>query len=96
MNIDFVCACPEGYEPSADLIAAVEASGLGTATVVRDPPPPHKAAVPSSRALTRTNSPPLVNTGARCGLVVFFFSLVVNACACAFVRAHVRACVRAC
>mmetsp|Transcript_26799 Transcript_26799/g.52050 ORF Transcript_26799/g.52050 Transcript_26799/m.52050 type:complete len:139 (+) Transcript_26799:23-439(+) len=37
MNIDFVCACPEGYEPSADLIAAVEASGLGTATVLNDP-----------------------------------------------------------
>jgi len=39
--IDFVCACPEGYEPDAGLLAEVEATGVGTASVSYDP----KAAV---------------------------------------------------
>merc|ERR1712087_402926 len=39
--IDFVCACPPGYEPDASLLATVEKSGVGTATVTHDP----KAAV---------------------------------------------------
>jgi len=34
---DFVCACPEGYEPDADLVARVAAKGVGTASVVTDP-----------------------------------------------------------
>lgn len=37
LPIDFVCACPEGFEPDSDLVAAVGQSGVGTATVVRDP-----------------------------------------------------------
>jgi len=35
--IDFVCACPEGYEPDADLVAKVKASGVGSATITHDP-----------------------------------------------------------
>ncbi len=36
-KIDFVCACPEGFEPDADLVARVQASGVGTVTVTHDP-----------------------------------------------------------
>jgi len=35
--IDFVCACPAGYEPDAGLLAKVAASGVGTASVSSDP-----------------------------------------------------------
>lgn len=31
---DFVCACPAGYEPDADLVKRVAEKGVGTATVV--------------------------------------------------------------
>ena len=34
---DFVCACPTGYEPDADLVARVAERGVGTATIVTDP-----------------------------------------------------------
>ena len=34
---DFVCVCPAGYEPNAELMARVNARGVGTATVVNDP-----------------------------------------------------------
>jgi ornithine carbamoyltransferase len=34
---DFVCACPAGYEPDAELVARVASKGVGTATVVNDP-----------------------------------------------------------
>jgi len=34
---DFVCACPPGYEPDADLVARVAAKGVGSATVINDP-----------------------------------------------------------
>jgi len=34
---DFVCACPEGYEPDAALLAKVAADGVGTAMVSHDP-----------------------------------------------------------
>jgi len=34
---DFVCACPEGYEPDAALLAEVAANGAGTATIEHDP-----------------------------------------------------------
>ena len=34
---DFVCACPPGYEPDADLVAKVQSAGAGTATIVTDP-----------------------------------------------------------
>ena len=34
---DFVCACPEGYEPDADLMAKCAADGAGTASVMHDP-----------------------------------------------------------
>ena len=37
LPFDFVCACPPGYEPDADLVAKVKASGKGTATIVNDP-----------------------------------------------------------
>jgi len=37
LPFDFVCACPEGFEPDSDLVAAVGRSGVGTAKVVRDP-----------------------------------------------------------
>ena len=31
---DFVCACPAGYEPDADLVQRVKDKGVGTATVI--------------------------------------------------------------
>ena len=31
---DFVCACPPGYEPNADLVQRVKDKGVGTATVI--------------------------------------------------------------
>ena len=34
---DFVCACPEGYEPDAELLARVAEKGVGTASVVTNP-----------------------------------------------------------
>ena len=34
---DFVCACPEGYEPDAELMARVKAKGVGTAAIIHDP-----------------------------------------------------------
>jgi ornithine carbamoyltransferase len=37
LPFDFVCACPEGFEPSAELIEAVGRSGVGTATISHDP-----------------------------------------------------------
>ena len=37
LPFDFVCACPKGYEPDMDLVAKVQSSGAGTATVVTDP-----------------------------------------------------------
>ena len=41
LPFEFVCACPTGYEPDADLLASVGASGVGSASVLHDP----KAAV---------------------------------------------------
>ncbi len=41
LPFEFVCACPKGYEPDADLLASVGASGVGSASVLHDP----KAAV---------------------------------------------------
>jgi len=37
LPFDFVCACPEGFEPDADLMAKVAASGVGSAAIVQDP-----------------------------------------------------------
>jgi ornithine carbamoyltransferase len=37
LPFDFVCACPPGFEPNADLVAKVQKSGAGTATVINDP-----------------------------------------------------------
>jgi len=34
---DFVCACPKGYEPDAELVARVREKGVGTASIVTDP-----------------------------------------------------------
>lgn len=34
---DFVCACPPGHEPNADLVARVKAKGVGTVTITNDP-----------------------------------------------------------
>jgi ornithine carbamoyltransferase len=34
---EFVCACPVGFEPDADLLAKVAASGVGSACVLNDP-----------------------------------------------------------
>ena len=36
-RIPTVCVCPAGYEPNAELMARVNARGVGTATVVNDP-----------------------------------------------------------
>ena len=35
---DFVCACPEGYEPDPGLVARVATKGVGTATIVTGDP----------------------------------------------------------
>lgn len=35
--IDFVCACPKGYEPDAGLMKAVAEAGVGTASIINDP-----------------------------------------------------------
>ena len=35
--IDFICACPEGYEPDAATVAAANAAGVGKVTVSHDP-----------------------------------------------------------
>ena len=35
---DFVCACPEGYEPDAELVARVASKGVGSATVITGDP----------------------------------------------------------
>jgi len=37
LPIDFICACPEGYEPDAALLAAVAERGVGTAAVEHEP-----------------------------------------------------------
>lgn len=37
MKFDFVCACPEGFEPDKALMAKVASSGVGTATVSHKP-----------------------------------------------------------
>ena len=34
MPFDFVCACPPGYEPDAELVKRVAEKGVGTATIV--------------------------------------------------------------
>lgn len=34
---EFVCACPPGYEPDAELLARVAERGVGTASVINDP-----------------------------------------------------------
>ena len=34
---DFVCACPQGYEPDAELVQRVKDKGVGTAKIVTDP-----------------------------------------------------------
>ena len=37
LPFDFVCACPEGFEPNSEMIEEVGRVGKGTATVVHDP-----------------------------------------------------------
>ena len=35
--IEFVCACPPGYEPDAQLVARVQKNGVGSVTITHDP-----------------------------------------------------------
>lgn len=37
LPIDFVCACPPGYEPLPEAVAATRAAGLSTVTISHDP-----------------------------------------------------------
>jgi ornithine carbamoyltransferase len=36
-SLDFVCACPPGYEPDAATVAAANAAGVGRVTISHDP-----------------------------------------------------------
>ena len=37
LPFEFVCACPEGYEPDESLMKKVAAEGAGTAKIIHDP-----------------------------------------------------------
>ena len=74
-DFEFVCACPEGFEPDAATVELANAAGAGRVSVSHDPFQASSASLPFSGALER-------HIGATWNLPLWPIRLHACACQC--------------